>query len=450
MRRGRSRRLTGLGARFGLRRGTARARFTVLYVALFLLSGAAALTLAAALASGGSRDSRTAPGNEPGGDGGRPVTVAQAQARVGELVQRLAEAHDDRTRQILTGSAIALGVMTVASVGLGWFVAGRVLRPLRVMTAATRRITADNLHERLALAGPGDEVKDLADTIDDLLGRLEGSFDAQRRFVANASHELRTPLTTMRASLDVALAKPGPVPDTTLTLAARIRGGLDQVDRLLEGFLVLARAQHGEFGDSGRLSLGAVTRTALAGRAESLAAKGLTVRDAPVDASAATEVWGSRSLLRRVADNVIDNAITHNEPGGWISVTVRPEETEGAGGHEGREGHEGHGGGRGSGADGARSGATVSLVVESGGPVLDQRRVAELGQPFRRLGADRTRSGRGSGLGLSIVAAVVEAHHGTWDLRARPDGGLRVTLTLPRAADGPAARDPRTETDVAR
>ncbi|MEU9854581.1 HAMP domain-containing sensor histidine kinase [Streptomyces sp. NPDC047974] len=434
MRRGRSRRLTGREARSGPRRGTARTRFTVLYVALFLLSGAAALTLAAVLASGGSRDSRTAPGNEPGGDGGRPVTVAQAQARVGELEQRLAEAHDDRTRQILTGSAIALGVMTVASVGLGWFVAGRVLRPLRVMTAATRRITADSLHERLALAGPADEVKDLADTIDDLLGRLEGSFDAQRRFVANASHELRTPLTTMRASLDVALAKPGPLPEATLTLAARIRGGLDQVDRLLEGFLVLARAQHGEFTDSGRLSLGALTRTALAGRAESLAAKGLTVRDAPVDASAATEVWGSRSLLRRVADNVIDNAITHNEPGGWISVAVRPEEPEGAG----------------SGADGGRAGATVSLVVESGGPVLDQRRVAELGQPFRRLGADRTGGGRGSGLGLSVVAAVVEAHHGTWDLRARPDGGLRVTLTLPRAADGPAAWDPRTQTEAAR
>ncbi|MFE5791160.1 ATP-binding protein [Streptomyces sp. NPDC056503] len=416
---GPSRRLRGLTARLGPRGGTARARFTALYVTLFLLSGAAALALAAVVASAGSRESEAAPGG-----GGRPATAAQAQARVGELERRLAEAHDTRSQQILLGSAIALGVMTVVSVGLGWFVAGRVLRPLRVMTEATRRITADSLHERLAVAGPGDEVKDLADTIDDLLGRLEGSFDAQRLFVANASHELRTPLTTMRASLDVALAKPGPVAETTATLAARIRGGLDQVDRLLEGFLVLARTQHGGFADSERLAPGRLARTALAGRAGDVDAKGLTVREGTIDDAA--WVWGSRTLLRRVVDNVIDNAITHNEPGGWITVAVRA---------EGGEGDEG--------------GGSVSLVVESGGPLLDPARVAELARPFRRLAADRTGGGRGSGLGLSIVAAVTEAHHGTLDLRARRDGGLRVTITLPRRADGPAA-GPGTETDVTR
>ncbi|MFJ8863749.1 sensor histidine kinase [Streptomyces sp. NPDC102451] len=384
---------------------------------LFLLSGTALLAIAAVVASGGSRDSRIG----PDAGTGQPATAAQAQGRIDELEQQLAQAHDTQSRQILIASVTALGIMAVVSVGLGWFIAGRVLRPLRVMTAATRRITADSLHERLAIGGPGDEVKDLADTIDDLLGRLEGSFDAQRLFVANASHELRTPLTTMRASLDVALAKPGPVPATTATLAARMRAGLDQVDRLLESFLVLARTQHGEFTDLARLALSQLALTALTGRAKDITAKGLTVRENRIDDSA--WVWGSQTLLRRVADNVVDNAIAHNDPGGWISVAV--------------------------GAEGDDAGA-VSLVVESSGPVLDQRRVADLVQPFRRLGADRTGTGQGNGLGLSIVAAITQAHHGALELRARPDGGLRVTITLPRTDGRATAEAPDTETGVAR
>ncbi|MGC4949330.1 HAMP domain-containing sensor histidine kinase [Streptomyces sp. DT224] len=379
----------------GLRRTTARTRFTALYVTLFLLSGTALLAIAALVASGGSRDSRTAPG------GGTPATAAQAQGLIDDLEQQLAQAHDTQTQQILLGCAIALGVMVVASAGLGWFVAGRVLRPLRVMTAATRRITADGLHERLAMDGPGDEVKELADTIDDLLGRLESSFEGQRLFVANASHELRTPLTTMRASLDVALAKPGPVPEATATLAARMRAELDQVDRLLENFLVLARGRRGEFTDTTRLALAPLVRAALADRADDIAAGGLTVREDRTDGTA--WVSGSPTLLRRAVDNVVDNAIVHNGPGGWIGVAVRAEE------------------------------GAVSLAVESGGPVLDQGRVADLVQPFRRLGGDRTATGRGSGLGLSIVAAITRAHGGTLDLCARAEGGLRVTLTLPVA-----------------
>ncbi|MGA4538875.1 sensor histidine kinase [Uniformispora flossi] len=423
--------LARLAVGLGLRRGTARARFTAWYVALFLLSGTALLAITAVVASGGSRATRTAPDN--GAE--QPPTAAQAQERIHELERQLTDAHDTQSRQILIGSAIAFGVMAVVSVGLGWFVAGRVLRPLRTMTAATRRITADNLHERLAVQGPGDEVKDLADTIDDLLGRLQSSFDAQRRFVANASHELRTPLTTMRASLDVALAKPGPIPAATSTLAARLRTELDQVDRLLESFLVLARTRHGEFDDTSRLALGRIARTALAARAPDIAARGLTVREQPSDGTGWVE--GSHTLLRRVVDNVIDNAIVHNESGGWIGVTVRAD-PDGRGAKDGPRDRRGDGG------------ATVSLVVESSGPVLDRQRVADLAQPFRRLVADRTVTGRGSGLGLSIVAAIAEAHRGTLDLHARPDGGLCVTVTLPGAANAPGAETgPDGETDVA-
>jgi signal transduction histidine kinase len=292
----------------------------------------------------------------------------------------------------------------VVSVLLGWFTAHRVLRPLRQLTAATRRISADNLHERLAVPGPLDEVKDLADTIDELLERLEGAFAAQRRFVANASHELRTPLATMRASLDVAEAKPEPAPPQTTALASRLRAELDLLDRLLEGLLVLARAQHGDLPGYTALSLDAVADAALAAQAQTVAAQNLTVRhDAdPVGAW----VRGNQTLVCRMIGNVIDNAVIHNAPGGWIAVRAltRP--------------------------DGA------CLVVETGGDVLDHRQVQQLAQPFRRLGADRTGSGDGAGLGLSIVAAIAEAHGGSLDLHARDQGGLRVTITLPLAAAG--------------
>jgi hypothetical protein len=286
---------------------------------------------------------------------------------------------------------------------IGWIAAGRVLRPLRVITAATRRISADSLDERLALPGPGDELKDLADTIDGLLARLESAFAAQRRFVANASHELRTPLATMRASVDVAVAKPGPVPPATLALAGRLHTELDRVDGLLDGLLLLARAQHGELPGQATLPLDYAVAAALAARASAIAARNLTVQHVTGDRAA--WVRGSPPLLLRMVDNLLDNAIGHNRDGGWIRLST------GAG-------------------DGL-----ARLVVENGGEVLDQAQAASLGQPFRRLGADRTGSDRGAGLGLSIVAAVAEAHGGTLGLTARAEGGLRVTISLPLAGD---------------
>jgi hypothetical protein len=337
-----------------------------------------------------------------------PSPVQADQARIHQLQAQLANAeaqiHSGVSHGLLVGSAIALGVMTVVSLVLGWLVAGRVLRPLRAMTTATRRISADSLHERLAMAGPEDELKDLADTIDGLLARLEGAFAAQRRFVANASHELRTPLTTMRACVDVAVAKPGPVPAPTIALADRLRGELDRVDGLLDGFLALARAQHGDLPGHVTLSLEYITAAALAVRASAISTRHLTVHHAA--SHDGTWVAGSQALLCRMVDNVLDNAIRHNRDGGWISVTT--------------------------GADGRHA----NLVVETGGDVLDQAQVSQLTQPFRRLGADRTGSDHGSGLGLSIVEAIAAAHAGTLDLQARPEGGLRVSIQLPLAPAG--------------
>ena len=389
-----------------LARRSVRLRLTALYTVLFLLSGAVLLAITSGVVLTWS--SVTAPAPPPTQPNPQSA-LGRAQARIQQLQAELA-AHGV-SHQLLVGSAIALGIMTVASAVLGWIIAGRVLRPLRAITAATQRISADSLHERLAMPGPRDELTDLADTIDSLLARLEGAFSAQRRFAANASHELRTPLTTMRASVDVAVAKPGPVPEQIIALAGRLRAELDRVDELLDGLLALARAQHGVLPDRAVLSLGALASASLAARSGAITARKLTVQH--TDSPGGAWVAGSQPLLRRMVDNVIDNAIGHNFNGGWISVAT--------------------------GADGA----VALLAVETGGKVLDQRQVDQLSQPFQRLGADRTGSRAGAGLGLSIVAAIADAHGGTLDLRARPEGGLRVAIGLPLAAPAAAATTPR-------
>jgi len=368
-------------------------RLTALYSVLFVLSAVVLLAIANGVGSttavsATASSTGVAPGYPPPVDlSARPSPGAPHSASHGYLV----------------GSAVALGVMAVVSIAVGWVAAGRVLRPLRVMTAAARRISADSLHERLEMTGPDDELKDLSDTIDALLERLDGSFAAQRRFVANASHELRTPLATVRALVDVAAAKPGPVPAETITLASRVRVELDRVDELLDGLLALARGQHGALPDRAVVSLDAAVSARLDTRAEQAAGRRLMLQR--VHSLDDTGVVASRALLSRLIDNLLDNAILHNRDGGWIRVAT------------------------------AVSGPTALLVIENGGDVLTPEQVAELAQPFRRLGVERTGSdAAGAGLGLSIVAAIAEAHGGTLELRARADGGLRATVALPRAA----------------
>ncbi|GGO49020.1 sensor histidine kinase [Streptomyces lasiicapitis] len=373
-----------------LRSGTVGRRFTILYAAGFL--GSAVALLALTYLMSGTELTSAAPEQPPAERAG----LAAAQQHIRDLERQLADAQGQQDRQMLVGSLIALAVMVGVSLLLGRVLAGRVLRPLRLITAATRRISAENLHQRLAVAGPVDEVKELADTVDGLLERLEASFVAQRRFVGNASHELRTPLATMRPSLDVAVAKPAPAAQT-LALAGRLRTELDRVDHLLDGFLVLARAQHGTLTDRTPVSLGALAAEALAARADDIAARTLTV-----DAGLPPDSWtrGSPALLSRMVENLVDNAIVHNEDSGWIRLTTAHDDTE------------------------------ARLVVETGGHVLDQDQVDRLTQPFARLGADRTGPEGSSGLGLSIVAAIVAAHGGRLVLVARPEGGLCVTVAL--------------------
>jgi signal transduction histidine kinase len=387
-----------------LRRRSVRFRLTATYGALFFVCGALLLALASGVTVGrSSAHVAVSPQAPPSGS-----ALARANARIQALQNQLINQAGPNgnaaslTHTLVIASLIALAVMTVAAVALGWIMSGRALRPVRTMTAAAQRISEHNLDERLAMTGPDDELKELGDTIDGLLERLEGAFRAQRRFVANASHELRTPLTTMRASLDVALAKPDPAPPQTVALAGRLRAELDRIDRLLEAFLVLARAQHRDLPGHTVLPLDYAVSAALADQAAAIDTLRLTVQHDGDPGGA--WVAGSHALLSRMVENLIDNAVCHNQDGGWIRIT--------AGTRDGR----------------------ATLIVENGGPVLGQEQVSQLSQPFRRLGADRTGSDTGSGLGLSIVAAIAEAHGGTLSLHARDGGGLRVGIELPAAA----------------
>jgi signal transduction histidine kinase len=395
----------GTARRAALPRRTVRLRLTALYGALFLASGAGLLTITNILARSWPWPALVV---SPGSD--RSGSIQRAPSPIPAQVQAEAAAqHAAALNQLLAESAIALGVMAVVSAALGWLMAGRVLRPLRAMTAAAQAISAEDLSGRLAVPGPDDELKDLGDTIDGLLARLDTAFAAQRRFAASASHELRTPLAMMRTSLDVATAKPAPVPPELTVLAGKLREGLDQADRLVENLLLLARAQHGAHDSQETISLDPLIATATDARADLIARMGLHVQHTPADGAGAL-VTGNRVLLAQMTANLIDNAVLHNHPGGWLRAQV------------------------------SRAGPIVWLLVENGGPILDSSKVATLAQPFQRLGDDRTGSATGTGLGLSIADAIAAAHGGTLQLHARPEGGLRAVIDLPAAGSTPPAQ----------
>ena len=361
---------------------TVRWRLTLLYSLIFLLCAAGLLAITYSLFANFAYTPPKQPFN--------PVMVQVEHAM---SVQRARGLH-----RLQIYSEIALAVMAVVSTGLGWLVAGRVLAPLRTITATTERISESNLHERLALNGPRDELRQLADTIDRLLERLEIAFEAQRRFVANASHELRTPLAMMRTTLDVAVGKPVGVTEQMRELDADLRIDLDHADRLLESFLSLARAQNGQLEQGSQVRIGPLITGALMDRAAVIEARRLTVDTHLV----AVEVGGSATLLARMIDNVIENAARHTEANGTIEIALEP-------------------------LDARRA----RVTVQSSGPPLDPEAVAQLDQPFKRLGEDRTGSQNGHGLGLAIVAAVAAAHGGELELAARDAGGLTVQITLP-------------------
>jgi signal transduction histidine kinase len=330
----------------------------------------------------------------------RLLRTAEGQKALGEVVftQHVADLH-----QLIIESAIALALMALLSTALGWVVAGRVLRPLRTMTMTTQEISEENLNRRLAMSGPPDELRQLADTIDGLLGRLEGAFDAQRRFVANASHELRTPLTAVRALLEMVLADPRATVATFRATCEQVLEESEHEEQLIDALLTLAQGQRG-VDVAQAFDLADVVNEVLESREGAVAADGL-VLESSVNAA---PVAGDARLAARLASNLIDNAIRHNVAQGRVAVRV------------------------GSVDPTAGSPAAGSLLaVTNTGPVVPADEVDRLLGPFQRMATARTGHGDGLGLGLSIVDAIADAHGASLSVRARPEGGLEVVVRFP-------------------
>ncbi len=409
-----------------LPRRTVRLKLTLLYGALFLICGIALLTVTyilvahrfpvvttahegstteSGISATGSAQGALCTANSTGG------SLPSPGAALADCTALLNQQRNAELRQLLTDSGIALAFMAAASVGLGWLVAGRVLQPLRTIAAAARRISASNLDQRLPLAGPEDELTDLGKTFNGLLARLEGSFGAQRQFVANASHELRTPLTRQRTLVEVALRDPAPTLGGMRATLERVLATGEQQERLIEALLTLARSQRG-LDRREPLDLAAVTGEAL--RACAREAPPARAQEAPTAddpdpdgggprvraALTAAPVLGDPKLTERLAANLVENAIRHNVAGGWVEVTT-----------------------------GVRSGRGF-LSVANTGPVIAPEQVEQLFQPFGRLEATRLGSD-GLGLGLSIVTAIAAAHDADLRARPRPGGGLEVEVHFP-------------------
>ncbi|HET7050976.1 MAG TPA: HAMP domain-containing sensor histidine kinase [Solirubrobacteraceae bacterium] len=372
---------------------TIRLRLTLLYGTVFLVTGAVLLTIGYALV-------RHNIGGVALRDRLQELHLSTAfQPRFPATARELAIARElhnqlvtSALHRLLAEYLLALGVMTMLSVGAGWLLAGRALAPLREITATARRVSGENLGERISLSGPADELKELADTFDGMLGRLDAAFASQRHFVANASHELRTPLAIMRTEVDVALADPDASTNELRQMGEAVRETVDRCERLIESLLMLARSEAATGRDEpvDLSSLAADCITDLMRRSHDA---GVRV----VDDLDPAWVRGEPGLLERMIANLLDNGISHNAPGGFLEVSTRTD------------------------------GRAVRLVVRNGGARIDPTIAQTLTEPFRRL----DRSYGGFGLGLSIVRSVAEVHGGTVELVAPEAGGLEVRVQLP-------------------
>jgi two-component system sensor histidine kinase VanS len=368
---------------------TIRLRLTLLYGGLFLVSGVVLLVISYLIFREATGVNLIVP------SGARHISPSQSaeiELRYSEAVNR----STDALHQGLLRSVIVLAIMTVVSIALGWLVAGRVLRPLRTMTATTRQISERNLNERLALAGPRDELKDLADTIDGLLARLETHVAEQQRFAANASHELRTPLATMQTLLEVARKDPG---RDDGELVDRLHEANTRAIDLTEALLLLSRADQGGFARE-EIDLSLIAEEATETLLPLAERRGVRIETS----GEMTPTLGSRALLLQLATNLVHNAIVHNLTEGgtvWVATSTHPE--------------------------------GVALTVENTGEELTQELVSTLSEPFLR-GTERIHTDQvGAGLGLAIVNSITQAHEGTLTLTPLADGGLRVTVRLPSA-----------------
>jgi signal transduction histidine kinase len=384
---------------------SARSRLTLLYTSLFALGGAALVSITYVLVAQtlhSTLTTTTPPAIQPplarclqaaSEHGGVRSDVMRKCAKVyaNGVQAGAAQQRSTTLAHLLTYSLLALaGVVALAAIA-GWIAAGRILRPIHRLTAAARAAGEQDLSQRIALQGPRDELRELADTFDAMLERLDRAFTGQRQFIANASHELRTPLTVMRTTIDVVLAKPAPTPGELVSMAADVRQGVDHAEKLIEALLVLARNNEART-LTDALDLAAVAEDALEGRR----AEGLTTTVSLCEAP----VTGDGVLLERLVANLLDNAERYNVTGGTVTISTR-----------------------------ADDGACLIRVANTG-PVVPSDQVDRLFLPFARLD-ERTRHD-GFGLGLALVSSIAAVHDGTVHAAANPDGGLDITVRLPR------------------
>jgi signal transduction histidine kinase len=381
-------------------RSTIRVRLTLLYAGAFFLAGAILVTLMY-LYVGLSLDHQLS---------GRAASTEQLRSHevppglVDQLRSQFNQDRDNTRRTMLVASLVALGIVGVAAGGFGWLLAGRALRPLQDITATARRVADRSLHQRIALHGPDDEIKDLADTFDAMLERLDRAFDSQRRFVANASHELRTPLAINRTLIEVALDNPH-ASESLRQLGTALLAVNQRHERLIDGLLTLASSEE-RLTTQSPVDLAEIVRHVASESHATAQQAGVELRTALAPAPVA----GDPALLERLAQNLIDNAIRYNlAEGGWVAVT--------------------------SGLDDG----TAQLTVENPGLTVPTYEIPGLFEPFRRLASTHRRAAlsgdHGAGLGLSIVRSVAHAHGGDVHATSRPDGGLTMQVRIPALAN---------------
>jgi signal transduction histidine kinase len=389
-----------------------RARLAVLYAVLFLLAGAALLALtyllvANVLLPAAVGTTKTIPPRIGELLGlckrrqlsGQPAMSASLVERCNHAIAAAGLGPEDQRASELVAlrgaSLIGLGVLAIVSAGLGWLVSGRALRPVRSITEAARRASELRLGQRLALTGPDDEFRQLADTFDVMLERLDTAFTGQKRFVANAAHELRTPLTAMRTAIEVTLSKPTRTPDQLEAMAARVKRSVEHAEAIVEALLTLATSELGPTAQES-IDLATAAEDALDATNGAIDLRDITVEAALEPAPAR----GDRVLLERMIANLIDNAVRHNNPGGWIGIRTIQQ------------------------ADGA------VFKIANTGPTVPAEQIPTLFEPFARA-EQRLNPADGVGLGLSIADTIARAHDATITASPRPGGGLELSVTIP-------------------
>lgn len=390
----------------GLPRPTIRLKLTLIYASLFFVAGAALIGLTYFMVSQSLPVKADLKVLLTGKTVSLPPYLSKQELIEGQALfekktdEAAKKLRQDTLESLLAQSGLALGLVGIAAAGVGWLVAGRALAPIHRITETARRVADRSLHERIALDGPRDELTELANTFDDMLERLDRSFDGQRRFVGNASHELRTPLTINRTLIEVALSRPNASADAR-QLGETLLVVNERHERLIDGLLTLARSDQ-EITERADVDLAELVEHVVSQCRPAAEAAGVEVRTVLL----AAPVSGDPVLLERLVHNLLSNAIAYNRPDGEVVVTT------------------------------TCSNGQARLEIGNTGRTLMEYEVPRLFEPFRRGGTDRTESAKGVGLGLSIVRTVVQAHGGEVSASPRAGGGLLVEVRLPEANAG--------------